>query len=96
MKYTIQVIPAPAPVLSTRIELDVRYVVIRGDGLCRVFDTLYATSDFPSWAQLQTQKLEVHTILIPLDMFTAVRLGLVTFDELQLPEALRATINMIK
>lgn len=83
--------------MPTHISLDVRYIVIRGDGMCRIFDTLYSSKGLDTtWKALAYQILDPNTILIPMDMFTAVRLGLVSFDELQLPEALRATINMIK
>lgn len=95
MKYVLPIAPQPAPVMPAHIDLDVRYVVVRGDGQCRVFDTLYANS-VSSWKLLAQQSMDFNTILVPLDMFTAVRLGLVTFEELELPEALRATISMIK
>lgn len=95
MKYNIPIAPQPAPVMPAHIDIEVRYVVVRGDGLCKVFDTLYV-SGYPLWAKLAEQPMPVNTILIPIDLFTAVRLGLVTFEELDLPEALRATINMIK
>lgn len=96
--HTVTVIQSPAPVLPAHIEVSTAYIVIRGDGMTKVFDTLHG-GDYSMWQTLSMQygpKLKPDTILIPLDMFSAVRLGLVTVDELELPEGAKALINIIK
>jgi hypothetical protein len=43
-----------------------------------------------------TDLLSVASILIPLDPLTAIGLGLVTPEELNLPEGLQAAFNLLK
>lgn len=90
---------APAPVLPAHVSFTSAYVVVRGDGMVKIFDSLNGVSSYNMWGPLSQQygpNLNSDTILIPLDMFSAVRLGLVTVDELQLPEGAKALLNIIK
>lgn len=92
------VISAPAPVLPAHIAFSTAYVVVRGDGKVKIFDTLNGNG-YCLWQEISQQygaNLSHDTILIPLDMFTAVRLGLVTVEELELPEGAKALLNIIK
>lgn len=97
--HVSQVQQAPAPVLPAHVSFSSAYVVVRGDGKVKIFDTLHGPSPMYAWQELSMQygaNLNSDTILIPLDMFSAVRLGLVTVEELQLPEGAKALLNIIK
>lgn len=105
MKHHIAaVVPAPAPVQPSHINFTTAYVVVRNDGLVKIFDTLMSGADpKENWDALQnkymlgnSQRITHETILIPLDIFSAVRLGLVSMHELDLPEGAKALLNIIK
>lgn len=92
------VTPAPAPVQPAHINFTTAYIVVRGDGMVKIFDNLLSMST-SMWCPLANQygpTLNHETILIPLDMFSAVRLGLVSVEELELPEGAKALLNIIK
>lgn len=99
----MQVTRAPAPVAPAHVSFTTAYIVVRGDGLVKIFDTLLAPGD-DLWSSLSTKYvqsangrlLDHETILIPLDIFSACRLGLVSMDELELPEGAKALLNIIK
>lgn len=97
MNLTVPVAPPPPPVLPFKIEIEYKYVVIRGNGDNKVFPSLYGGGG-SSWNQRGNYP-DVNlteTILIPIDMLTAVSLGMVTFSELELPDHFKAFVNMIK
>lgn len=98
MMVVIPIHEAPRPVYSNSVNVEVRYVVIRGNGDAKVFDTL-DSAGHDSWGPMFQKPPHVSslpTITIPVDIFTATRLGLVNFNELELPEGMKALINMIK
>lgn len=103
------VTPPPAPVGQMKILLEQRYFVIRGDGHIAWFSSLHDKASGsasriwnpPGQApfhanSMSTNEYQSPSIDIPLDMFTAMRLGLVTFEELLLPEGFKALLNLIK
>jgi len=102
MYFSATVTPPPAPVGATQVSFSVRYIVVRGDGFAKVLDSLYDTKS--TWMAPGTHPLcggpggtsQVPEILIPLDLLTALRLGLVQEHELELPEGVKALFNMIK
>lgn len=96
MRHSIPVVPAPAPVMPTQINIDVMYIVVRGDGYCKVFQSLYDRDSVQRWESLASKNVDAAMLLIPIDLFTATRLGIVAFSELELPEAMQALIHMIK
>lgn len=96
MNLDIPVIPPPPPVLPFKINITYKYFVVRGDGGIKVFDSMHGSSS-GSW--LTRGNLPVRfaeEILIPMDLVTALMLGLVQPHELELPEHLKAFVNMIK
>lgn len=97
--HTSQVLSAPRPVLPAHIAFSTAYVVVRGDGKVKVFDTLYG-GEYQVWDTLANKQganmFTADTILIPLDLLTATRLGLVSVEDLELPEGAKALLNIIK
>lgn len=109
MRAIANVTPPPAPVGTTHIEFEYRYFVVRGDGATKVFDSLWERVDptKPPKPWTPAGHMGFHptnssgfgnlpVIDIPIDMFTALRLGLIEFNELELPEGFRALLNIIK
>lgn len=79
------------------LELEVRYMVTRADGACKQFEALTPEdkrSPIYTWG-FGNQHAGGNLVLVPVDPWTAIKLGMVTFEELQLPEGARALINMI-
>lgn len=95
MNHSIRVMPVPPP---TSVEFETCYVVVRGDGLCKIFHELSTRGPPQVWSKLADKYLSDYNmrIHIPVDILTAVYLGLIEFDELQLPEGTRALLNLIK
>ena len=102
MYFTATVTPPPAPVAQTQITFTAKYLVVRGDGYSKLLDSLYDTT--APWTAPGSANLWgspggatiTPEIIIPLDLFTALRLGLVQESELELPEGVKALFNMIK
>jgi hypothetical protein len=104
MKLSLPIVPPPVPVYVPNVEVEVNYVVVRGDGQCKIFGSLNQPSYSP-WNYLGHQvsasngsalHFTPNLILIPLDLVTAHRLGLVCFEEMMLPEAARAFLSLIQ
>lgn len=96
MNVTVPVTPPVAPVLPYQIEVMYKYIVVRGDGCSKIFESMWGGGD-SIWHKrghvpFDTSKV----ILIPMDIVTALALGLVQTSELELPEHLKAFVNMIK
>lgn len=106
MRIICNITPPPAPVAQTHTEIEYRYFVVRGDGHVKFFSTLWGSDKNAQWEQPGTVAFHsivsngvggtVPTIDIPLDLLTAIRLGLVQEHELELPEGVKALFNMIK
>lgn len=98
MMYAIPIVEPPRPVFDKTVSLEVQYFVVRGNGDVKLFSSLNEVS-YDVWTPINMKAVpHPHnpTILVPLDAMSALRLGLVKFDELDLPETARAFINMIK
>lgn len=98
MRLNVPISPPPQPVLPFKIDIDYRYYVVRGDGWVRYFDSIYGGGD-PDWYARGTAPTTVDMskdILIPMDLVTALMLKLIQPHELELPEHLKAFVNMIK
>jgi hypothetical protein len=112
MRAVANITPPPAPVAQTHVEIEYRYFVVRGDGHVKTFDTLWGGSNNNQWMppgsiafhtttpfHTTTQSgvgQSIPVIDIPLDLLTAMRLGLIQESELALPEGVKALFNMIK
>ena len=102
MYFNAVVTPPPAPVSSTQITFGVRYLIVRGDGYTKLCDSLYDAKAL--WQQPGSICLtgspggscSTPEIIIPLDLLSALRLGLIQESELALPEGAKALLNMIK
>src|SRR4051812_47464295 len=102
MLLTPQVPPPPAPVAPTRVTFSVRYLLVRGDGHTKLLDSLLDTKT--EWQAPGFNSITgspggggvAPEIVIPLDLLTALRLGLIQESELALPEGVKALFNMIK
>lgn len=102
MFFTATVTPPPAPVAQTQITFFVRFLLVRGDGYAKVLESLHDTKapwnppgsiaigGSPGGGNITPE------IVIPLDLLTALRLGLIQESELALPEGVKALFNMIK
>lgn len=102
MFFAATVTPPPAPVAQTQINFSVRFLLVRGDGHAKLLESLYdikaawlppgsvALSGSPGGGNTMPE------IIIPLDLLTALRLGLIQESELALPEGVKALFNMIK
>jgi hypothetical protein len=95
MIHSSYIQPQPQPVLPSKVDIEVKYVVVRGDGLVKVFNSLYGGAE-SGWQALASVPNIATFVLVPLDMLTACKLGIVIPQELALPEHLLALINMIK
>lgn len=82
--------PAEYPI---QLELEVRYLVTRADGASKSFNSLTSEKNECTWGY-GNQHASGNQVLITVDPWTAIKLGMVTFEELQLPESARALINM--
>lgn len=96
MMLNVPVLPPPQPVLPFKINVEYKYIVVRGDGSAKIFDTVWGGGD-GAWHPRQHLPFDTNTTIpIPMDLITALMLGLVQPHELELPEHLKAFVNMIK
>lgn len=86
--------PAERP---SPLELSVLYVVVREDGSSKRFMSMArpGRDDPYSWGP-GNHHASSGEVLVPVDPWTAVKLFMCTFEELQLPEGARALLNIIK
>lgn len=90
MMYGIQIQPLPE-------SIQVKYLVLRGNGDAKLFDSLHpnlAATDL--WEPTPNKRLDSNCVMIPLDVFTALQLRLVTFEELLLPSGAEALFRLIR
>lgn len=96
MKITTPIEPTPTPVLPSKVDIEYKYVVVRGDGKMRFFESLYGGGDGCWYDRGYSPASFSNTIYVPMDMVTALMLKLIQPHELELPEHLKAFVNMIK
>lgn len=89
-------VPAPpVPVFQSDVMIDVKYMVVRGNGEVKLFDTLHDTVNASPWQLIGSFWYDRdRTLLVPLDLLTAHRLGLVSFEDMMLPEAAQAFVHL--
>jgi hypothetical protein len=78
-------------------ELGVVYVVVRADGQSKKFETLGpdATRNHPAKWEWGAHMPSPASLTVPVDPWTAIKTGMCTFEELQLPEGAKALFNLI-
>lgn len=79
-----------------QVTIEVKYAVTRMNGEMKIFDTLIgpASSDWGTYHPYGPPFIGVVTI--PLDCLSALKLGLVTREELMLPDAAEAFLHLIQ
>lgn len=98
MRVTLSV-PVQQPITPI-VELDFRYLVVRGDGQARLFEHLgvahHQNTNTDYWCPIGSKTLQNNWVLIPLDMLTAYNLGLCPVEELMLPDHIQAILHVFK
>lgn len=99
MYFSPKVVPPPQPVVTEHVGFSVMYLIVRGDGHTKMLESLTdikAPWVAPGGTTINGTQADCPQITIPLDLFTALRLGLIQEHELSLPEGVQALFNMIK